>query len=88
MGLRNFVTATWKVSIMGNRKDNKKTNVKWPSALLIGIRQAAKLLGISERKLWERKNCGEIPCVRIGKRVLFSPDQLREWVASRKEGGR
>lgn len=72
---------------MKDVRSNQETNVKWPSALLIGIRQAAALLGISERKLWEMANSGKMPCLRIGTRLLFSPNQLRQWVDNNMEGG-
>lgn len=49
--------------------------------LLIKAPAAAKLLTLSERKLWELTNRKLIPHVRIGKKaVRYSPDQLRAWI--------
>lgn len=39
------------------------------------------MLGISERLLWTWTNAGVIPHVRIGTRVLYPVDQLREWLS-------
>ena len=52
--------------------------------LLWNTRDAAKALAIGTRKLWELTNCGEIPCVRIGTCVRYSPDELRVWIRDRK----
>jgi excisionase family DNA binding protein len=49
--------------------------------LLIDSRQAAKLLGISERTLWEMWNTGQMPRpIRIGRVVRFAYEELRAWV--------
>ena len=43
---------------------------------------AAKALGLGVRKLWqETQPRGPIPCVRLGKAVIYPVDQLREWLA-------
>ena len=43
-------------------------------------RQAAKSLGISERLLWEWTNRGIVPHVRLGKRIVYPVDSLRDWL--------
>jgi excisionase family DNA binding protein len=43
-------------------------------------REAAKLLGICTRTLWTWTRAGRVPCVKIGKTVLYPADQLREWL--------
>lgn len=42
---------------------------------------AAKSLGISKRLLWAKTNAGEIPCVRIGRAVVYPVESLRAWLA-------
>lgn len=43
---------------------------------------AAKALGLGVRKLWqETQPRGPIPCVRLGKAVIYPVDQLRAWLA-------
>lgn len=52
--------------------------------LLVKPPEAARLLSISPRKLWELTNCGEIPCVRIGAAVRYSLSDLEAWIQSQK----
>jgi len=54
-------------------------------ALLLTPQQAADSLAISTRKLWTLTNCGEIPCVRIGRLVRYDPTDLRQWIDEQKE---
>ena len=52
-----------------------------PAPLLVSTQAAAELLGISPKTLWSfTQPRGPVPCVRIGARVLYSPDRLREWL--------
>jgi excisionase family DNA binding protein len=51
--------------------------------LLVDARTAAKMLGVCQRTLWRLTDIGELPHVRIGRRVLYCPQQLREWVERR-----
>lgn len=51
--------------------------------LTVNRREAAAMLGISERLLWTWTNAGEIPHVRIGTRVLYPVSVLREWLEDR-----
>ena len=53
--------------------------------LLVKPAQAAAMLAISPRKLWSLTNCGEIPCVRIGTAVRYSPADLEAWIAEQKQ---
>ena len=56
--------------------------------LLLTVREAAAALSVSERTLWGlTAPRGDLPCVRVGARVLYSVDTLRAWVAKRQEGG-
>jgi excisionase family DNA binding protein len=48
--------------------------------LCIGKRDAANLLGISERTLTTRSIEGEIPSLVIGGRRLYPFDLLQEWI--------
>jgi excisionase family DNA binding protein len=43
-------------------------------------REAAAALGISERLLWEWTDRGVVPCVRLGKAILYPVDSLRDWL--------
>ncbi len=59
-----------------------------PSRLLLSARDAATALSIGPRKLWELTNTKAILCVRIGRRVLYDPGDLRAYIDERKEGRR
>lgn len=54
-----------------------------PEPLAVGRREAAAMLGISERLLWTWTNAKTIPHVRIGTRVLYPVAQLRSWLEER-----
>jgi excisionase family DNA binding protein len=56
-----------------------KTEPETP-CLAMRPREAAKALGISERLLWEWTNQGVVPHVRLGKRIVYPVDSLREWL--------
>ena len=49
--------------------------------MLIDAKQAAAMLGIGTRTLWSMTKGGEIPHVRIRRRVLYAVEDLRGWVA-------
>ena len=48
--------------------------------LLLPIKEAARLTGLSQSTLVRLIDRGEIPCVHVGSRRLVKYDQLREWV--------
>ncbi|MCE9591145.1 MAG: helix-turn-helix domain-containing protein [Planctomycetes bacterium] len=50
-----------------------------PRPILVNSREAARMLGISERKLFSLKTSGEIPCVQVGRSVRFRLTTLEEW---------
>jgi excisionase family DNA binding protein len=52
--------------------------------LLVNAKTAARMLSIGARLLWTMTNAGEIPCVRIGRRVLYRVEALRTWTAERE----
>jgi excisionase family DNA binding protein len=48
--------------------------------LLLTEEQAAELLGLSSRKVWELAACGAIPSVKIGTLKRYRLIDLQEWV--------
>jgi len=50
---------------------------------LLNERQAAELLGISSRHLFALRKRGEVPFIKLGGRVLYSPSALQRWVEQR-----
>jgi predicted DNA-binding transcriptional regulator AlpA len=63
----------------------------WPSPwprLSLRPAEAAEVLGISERLLWQETNRGAIPHLRIGSKVVVYPvAALREWLADNAAKG-
>jgi len=51
-----------------------------PPRLALRSKEAAKALGISERKLWTLTHEGVVPHVRIGTAILYPVDVLRRWL--------
>lgn len=58
-----------------------------PQALLVNAREAARLLAISERKLWSLTAAAEVPHLRIGRSVKYPLDGLRQWIEAQEKGG-
>ena len=63
-----------------------------PNAPLMMLRDAAAVLAISPRKLWQLTKDSMIPCVRIGRSVRYDPRDLAAYVERAKsapgtEGG-
>ena len=57
--------------------------------LLITAGEAAELLSISARTLWQLTNDGQIPVMRVSKRaVRYCPEALRRWITEKQEAGR
>lgn len=54
---------------------------------LVRTAEAAELLAISERKLWELTNCNDIPHLRIGRAVRYRWLDLIQWIENQIEGG-
>lgn len=51
--------------------------------LLLSRDEAAVAIGLSVRELDDLTSPrGPIRCVRVGRRVLYSPDALRQWIDS------
>ncbi len=67
-------------------KDEPAITTTTPSDERIAMRpkEAAKLLGIGERKLWELTNRGEIPHAKAGRAVVYSVDALKHWLNNGK----
>lgn len=53
-----------------------------PTPLALRPKDAAPALGIGERKLWELTKAGAIPCVRVGRCVMYPVDELRAWLST------
>jgi excisionase family DNA binding protein len=64
-----------------NQRDQRAAERVAVAPLLVNRQEAAALLSISERKLWELTNRGVTPCVRIGRAVRYRVADLEAWIA-------
>lgn len=55
-----------------------------PSRLLT-LNEAAQLLRVHRSTLDRERRAGRLACVRIGRRVLFSPDQVRRYLQQQEQ---
>jgi excisionase family DNA binding protein len=66
------------------------TNIAAPNSippLCVGIRQAARLLGVSERTVWNLVGNGQLPYIQPagkGGKILFRVATLDQWVIDRE----
>lgn len=59
------------------------TTLSSMSPLAMRPRQAAMALSISVRTLFSLTKSGEIPCIKLGRAVLYRPADLDRWLAER-----
>jgi len=54
---------------------------------LLTVGETAKTLCVSPRTIWTLTQEGALACVRIGRRVLYAPDDIRAFVDRCRQGG-
>jgi len=57
-----------------------------PLVPLLTVRETAAYLRVSEKSIRRLIARRRLPCVRLGRRVLFDRSDLLRWVSARKEG--
>lgn len=55
--------------------------------IALGQEQAAEALGLSTRTVRALVARGELPCIRVGRRVLFRRATLDQWLRDRERLG-
>ncbi len=63
---------------------NNRNDTDGCEPLALGMHQAARVMGISQRTLFTLLKAGDVPHVRIGRRVLFRRAALEAWLAARE----
>ncbi len=58
-----------------------------PMPILLTMRQAGQVMGLSERTIWGLVNDGELPAVRFGRAVRIAYDDLKALAERRKVRG-
>jgi excisionase family DNA binding protein len=54
---------------------------------LMTERDAAKLLALCERTLYDARKRGDLAFIRIGRAIRYSPEDLKSWIDSQKSNG-
>lgn len=72
---------------MSTAAQSNQTNGIPTPTLALRPREAARALGIGERKLWSMTNAGELPHARIGRAVVYPVRELQEWLSDRTGKG-
>jgi excisionase family DNA binding protein len=54
--------------------------------LLVSLSEAARLLSLSERMVWQLKRSGALPSVRLGRALRFHVGDLNDLIASHRSG--
>ena len=52
-----------------------------PPPILVSLREAARLLAVSDRHLWQLQRDGVLPVVRVGRALRFRIADLERWAA-------
>lgn len=55
--------------------------------LALRPKDAARSLGVGARMLWTMTASGQIPHVRLGRRILYPLRELQDWLTKRATGG-
>ena len=66
---------------MTNLRETLKNNsMNEPDRLCVSMVEAARMLGLSERKVFSLTKSGELKCKRVGTRVLYPIKALQRWL--------
>ena len=57
-----------------------------PDKLAVSVREAAALLGLSTKTVYQLAHQEGFPSFKLGERTLVSVDGLREWVQKQTQG--
>ncbi|MEP7027664.1 MAG: helix-turn-helix domain-containing protein [Candidatus Eisenbacteria bacterium] len=68
---------------MSRKCGRQGPDLELPGALLT-VREVASILRVNYRDVYALANRGELPCVRIGRRVRFLPGDIARWVEARR----
>jgi predicted DNA-binding transcriptional regulator AlpA len=71
--LKFLISETLREVLIGTELTN---NIKEPPDQLIDRQEALRLLHLSSTSLWSRMKDGTVPFKRIGRRVLFSKNEI------------
>jgi len=71
------------------RLEVRMNQIDTTTPLALRLPEAAKIVGLSQRCLWQLAKDGEVPCIRLGsgprQTLLFRREALSEWLRSRED---
>ena len=53
---------------------------------LLTVRELAAFLGLHQKTIYDWSSRGELPCLRLGNRLRFDPNDVLRWLSARKGG--
>lgn len=59
-----------------------------PLKPLLRVDELRKFVPLSRARIFQLAAAGDLPCYRVGRSVLFDPDEVRGWLLSKRIGGR
>ena len=63
----------------------ERTAITSEPRFLLSVVETARALNLSRKKLWEiTAPRGDLPCIKIGTRVLYSPADIMAWIERQK----
>jgi len=63
----------------------ERTAITSQAKFLLSVAETARALNVSRKKLWEiTAPRGDLPCIKIGTRVLYSPADIMAWIERQK----
>jgi excisionase family DNA binding protein len=71
----------------GNTSHQQSSSPISSETLLIDVDAVARLLNVSSRTVWTLTSTGQLPHLRIGRRVLYSVASIRAWTEAKLTAG-
>jgi len=53
--------------------------------LALRVPEAAEALGVCRAQAYKMVHSGELPCIRVGRRLLIPLDKLKQWLRDRHD---
>ena len=53
--------------------------------LALRVPEAAEALGVCRAQAYKMVNSGELPCIRVGRRLLIPLDKLKQWLRDQQD---
>lgn len=69
--------------------DNSTSQQSSPGTkMILSVREAAELIGISKPKMYELIHSNEIPSIHVGKKIVIARQALMDWLSEGDTNGK